>query len=272
MDISRCDISLQEALDNAHEGEVINLGHRVFREKVYVTKKNITLVGQGAKVVYNASHGTIIPKSMGGDGKRVFGTTGSATFTVKSGANGFKASGITFENDFVRADKPRGQAVAFKSEVCDMVLDNCRFLGEQDTLYVDEGENNIISNSYISGDIDFIFGSAECVFSNCEIVGFKHGYFMAPNTYVRYKHGFVFKNCQFKLAVGAKLYLGRPWYPSGAKMPVYPKAKFINCHFDKEIILDFIKMHDGDPDLYELVVEDSYFGDDKVNLNLSKLG
>lgn len=256
MDISDKKITLNEALKMASEGETIYLGNRIFIEKIYVEKKNIELVGNGAIITFCASHGTIIPKKLGGDGIKTYGTTGSATFTVKKEGEGFKASGITFENSFKRNGAKNGQAVAFKSETSHIRIEKCRFISEQDTLYIDEGINNEIKDSSISGDVDFVFGSAQCKFTNCTFLGINNGYFIAPDTYDIYPSGFTFIDSRFLLAENASLSLGRPWFPGGAKHFVYPKAKFIRCEFDSKIDLKMIRMHDTDPIRYELDFED----------------
>lgn len=272
VDISKSDVGLQETINNLDDDRTIYLGSRTFKEKVYVTKPNITLIGEDAKIIYDAYHGGVIPKSLGGDGKKVWGTTGSATFTVKEGADNFRALGISFINCHHKIkNKNDEQAVAFKSEASHLLIEKCEFLSEQDTLYIDLGCNNVIKNSYICGDVDYIFGSAECSFYDCVIESIGSGYVIAPNTYNLHVEGLKFFNCIFKVQGNYEVYLGRPWYPSGAKYYVYPKALFKNCIFNVKINLKFVKMHAGDPFKFELVLVNCMYKGQLLSKNLSEI-
>lgn len=272
IDLANNNLSLAESLAKAKPYDTINLGKRRFEEKIIITTPHLTLIGTGATIVYNASHGDIIPFSLGGDGTKTFGTTGSATFTVKKEASFFKAEGITFINSYQRSGRANEQAVAFKSEASNVNINNCQFISNQDTLYLDDGKDIILTNCQVVGDVDFVFGSASALLENCSLVAINDGLFLAPNTYTSFSSGFVFVNCNFKLQNGLKktVYLGRPWYPSKAKEPVYPRVELINCHIDEDIKLEFIKMHVGDPDSYQVRIIDTFYGDKVINRVLSK--
>lgn len=273
LDLKKLNLSLKEALDRVNDGEVILLDNKTYFEKIELTKKNITLIGQeNTKISFGAHSGMIIPSNLGGDGVKTFTTTTSATFRVKEGADGFKAFGITFENSYKMGNDTKGaQAVAFKSEINDLSIENCKFIGEQDTLYIDNGKNNKISSSYIEGDIDFIFGSADCTFSNCEIVGLnrKRVYFTAPSTLLDNKKGFHFKYCTFK-SEAPLAHLGRPWYPRSATKEIYPRLILKNCKLYGNINLDLIKMNEKDLRLYELRIKKSIINNLEVNLDIVK--
>jgi len=273
LDLKKLNLSLKEALDRVNDGEVILLDNKTYFEKIELTKKNITLIGQeNTKISFGAHSGMIIPLNLGGDGVKTFTTTTSATFRVKEGADGFKAFGITFENSYKMGNDTKGaQAVAFKSEINDLSIDNCKFLGAQDTLYIDLGKNNKINSSYIEGDVDFIFGSADCTFNNCEIVGLNKDnvFFTAPSTYHDNKKGFHFKYCIFKTDA-PKTYLGRAWYPSGAKKPVYPRLILKNCKLMGNIELDLIQMNPTDKRIYELRIKNSLLNNNELNLDIVK--
>ncbi len=273
LDLKKMHLSLKEALDIAKDGEVILLENKTYFEKIELKKKNITLIGQDKTAIsFGAHSGMIIPTNLGGDGEKKFRTTTSATFRVLEGADGFKAFGITFENSYKRgSDGEGGQAVAFKSEINDLTIENCRFIGAQDTLYIDDGRNNKITNSYIEGDVDFIFGSADCTFNNCEIVGLNREfvYFTAPSTYQDNKKGFHFKYCKF-ITEAPKAYLGRCWFPGGAKKPVYPRLILKKCNLKGNIELDLIQMNDNDPRTYELRIKDSLFNNVETDFDIIK--
>ncbi len=251
--------TLKNILSKANPFDVILLADKVYFEQIKVTIPNLKMFGQKhTKICYNASHGTIIPKEAGGDGIRVYGTTGSATFTVTKEATGFTAYQITFENSFDRTGKKDGQAVAFKAECGNVELIDCSFIGFQDTLYMDGGSNNIVMNCTIMGDVDFIFGSADCLFINCNIIArYFNGtaYFLAPDTYEHRKEGFIFKDCTFEAMPEVTAYLGRAWFPSGAKEPVYPRVGLFHCKLKGHIILELLQMHPQDPRRYEVRLE-----------------
>lgn len=269
IDLINNDLSLSEALKQASDGDTILLDDKTYNEKIYVYKKNITIIGNGSSAIsYNDSNATIIPASFGGDGIKTWGTTGSATFTVKEGADGFTAKNVTFINSFDRRKVTKGgQAVAFKSEISNMKIENCKFISQQDTLYVDLGKNNTIINSYIEGDVDFIFGSADCEFINCDIKAVNiHGkaFYLAPDTYIANEKGFVFNNCRFTADDNMELHLGRAWFPGGAIMPVFPIATLIDCKLYGDINMDLIQMHEKDPRTYSLKLINTYLNDNLI--------
>ena len=105
------------------------------------------------------------------------GTTGSSSFFIFG--EGFIAKNITFEN----SAGPVGQAVAVRIESDKVAFENCRFLGDQDTLYP-HGKNSrqYYRNCYIEGTVDFIFGWSTAVFEDCTIFCKTAGYITAPST------------------------------------------------------------------------------------------
>lgn len=255
IDLKKNNLSILEALKIAKSGDELILDDKIYKEKIIINTPNLTFKGtKNTKITFDNCSSDIIPEKFGGDGIKTFGTTGSATFTVAKEASFFKAYNIIFENSYKRIGKMHSQAVAFKSEADNIYLNNCTFLSHQDTLYIDYGKNNEIISSKIYGDIDFIFGSADCFFKNCEIYALNdeidHAYYTAPSTYICNNNGFIFNNCNFYTKPNMEVYLGRPWYPSKALMEVIPRISFINCSFSKDINLSLKQMHEGDPDNY----------------------
>ena len=116
---------------------------------------------------------------------------------------------------------------------------------------MDNGTSNLIINSYIEGDVDYIFGSSDTVFKDC-IINTKSlhdfAFFLAPNTYCQNIHGFIFKDCIFK-SNDIKTILARRWYPSGAISPVLPRITIMDSKYIGNIDLDIITMHENDPTL-----------------------
>lgn len=76
------------------------------------------------------------------------------------------ASGITFENT---AGPDVHQAVAFRSDGDLSIIENCGFLGNQDTLYV-HSLRQFYKSCHIEGNVDFIFGNAAAFFQDCVIL------------------------------------------------------------------------------------------------------
>ena len=133
---------------------------------------------------------------------------------------------------------------------------------------MDYGSNNIVKNCYIEGDIDFIFGSADCIFIDCNInavrVG-KNAYFTAPDTLIINQYGFIFKDCKFTTDLNLNTYLIRPWYPSGAPQPVYPRITIIDSEFYGNI--DFYPQQMKKQSNSECVIKfyNSYLNNEKID-------
>lgn len=197
--------TLQKALDacKAFPDERITIWIKpgTYQEKVEVHSwtTKVSLVGENA--------GTTIltfGDYSGKDGINTF-----TSYTVKVMGNDFHAENITFEN----SAGPVGQAVALHVEADRCVFRNCRFLGNQDTMYAaGEGSRQYFVNCYIEGTTDFIFGAATAVFEDCRIHVKKNSYITAASTPQGQPYGYVFIHCELTAEPEAtKVYLGRPW-------------------------------------------------------------
>jgi pectinesterase len=146
---------------------------------------------------------------------------------VKVLGNDFYAENITFEN----SAGPVGQAVALHIEGDRAVFKNCRFIGNQDTMYTGgENSRHYFKNCYIEGTTDFIFGAATAVFENCHIHSKKNSYVTAASTPEGKKYGYVFLNCRLTAATDInKVYLGRPWRN-------FAKTVFVNTELGAHIL------------------------------------
>lgn len=184
----------------------------VYNEKIELPANNtdVTFIGESVEK-------TIITfNDYSGRGK----LTTFTSFTAKISGNRFRAENITFANTAGRV----GQAVALYVDADQAVFVNCRFLGDQDTIYA-AGENarQLFVDCHIEGTTDFIFGPSTAVFKNCTIRGKTNSYITAASTPHWKKFGFVFLNCTVKSDSGVnKLFLGRPWR-------AYAKTAFIGC-------------------------------------------
>ncbi|WP_303919872.1 pectinesterase family protein [Draconibacterium sediminis] len=148
------------------------------------------------------------------------------TYTLKVEADDFNAENLTISN----AAGPVGQAVALHVEGNRCRFKNCKFLGNQDTAFLDgENSNQLFENCIITGTTDFIFGSATVVFHKCTIISKKDSYITAASTQKNKDFGFVFLDCNLQADEGVHtVYLGRPWRP-------YAKTVFLNCFLGKHI-------------------------------------
>jgi len=195
----------------------------IYKEKLVLpeSKNKVTLLGESADKTIITNDDYAQKKNRFGE---EMGTTGSSGFFVFG--NEFTAKNITFEN----SAGPVGQAVAVRVEGDQIIFENCRFLGNQDTLYPHgDKSRQYYKNCYIEGTVDFIFGWSTVVFEGCEIFCKTSGYVTAASTSEESSYGFVFINCRITgNAPDGSFYLGRPWRPCA-------KTVFIECEMSKVI-------------------------------------
>jgi pectinesterase len=246
--------SIRQAIDsipkNNSQNIKIFIKNGVYKEKLFIENFNINLIGENAEktIITFADYA----KKKFFDG-RVMGTFNSYTFYI--GGNDFKAENITFKNSS-GSGKIYGQAIACYVDSDNSYFKNCRFLGNQDTLFTGPlppspiipgsfsgprenaprlSTTQYYDNCFIEGDVDFIFGSAKAIFNKCEIFSKNriekiNGYITAPSTPSNQEFGYVFINCKLTSDADPEtVYLGRPWRE-------YAKSVFINCWMGEHII------------------------------------
>lgn len=191
----------------------------VYNEKIVLPTDNtdVTFIGESVdKTIINFDDYS---------GKAKLNTFTS--YTAKISGNRFRAENITFLN----SAGPVGQALALYVDADKAVFKNCKFLGNQDTIFC-TGENSrqYFVDCYIEGTTDFIFGPATAVFQNCTIRAKTNSYITAANTPQGKKFGFVFLDCKIMADSSVtKLALGRPWR-------AYSRTAFIRCRLPKQIV------------------------------------
>ncbi|KAL4644036.1 hypothetical protein ACB092_02G134200 [Castanea dentata] len=220
--------AVNAAPNNTVDGKrfVIRIKAGVYEEivRVPLEKKNVVFLGDGiGKTVITGSLAV---------GQPGISTSSSATVAVLG--DGFMASGLTFQNT-AGADKDNQthQAVAFKSSSDLSVIENCEFLGNQDTLFA-QALRQFYKSCRIVGNVDFVFGNAAAFFQDCQILvkprqvapekGGKNYMTAHGRTDPAQSTGYVFYNClingteeYMKLYHGAtnpeihSNFLGRPW-------------------------------------------------------------
>ena len=169
-------ISVNEAVQAAKSGDTIFVSSGVYRERVEITKPDITLIGEDNTVIeYDLYARKIV------DDEKL-GTFRSYTMLVN--ADNFICKNITIANT-AGFGYEVGQAIALYAEGDSITFEDCRFLGHQDTLFtgplpfreIERGgfkgptefaERRVMHQTYrrcyIEGEVDFIFGSASAYF------------------------------------------------------------------------------------------------------------
>ncbi|KAL6506010.1 hypothetical protein OROHE_022729 [Orobanche hederae] len=231
-----CDCStIQEAVDKAADDSerrfVIWIKKGVYNETVRVgfEKKNVVFLGDGMGK-------TVITGSMN-VGQPNVSTRNSATVGVLG--DGFMARNLTIENT---AGAGANQAVAFASDSDLSIIENCEFLGHQDTLYAN-ALRQYYKSCHIEGTVDFIFGNAASIFKDCIILvrprqvdpekGEQNVVAAHSRTDPAQATGFVFQDCvingtqkYMELYYGNpkvhRTFLGRPWKE-------FSRAVYIDC-------------------------------------------
>ncbi|RSN97119.1 pectate lyase [Streptomyces sp. WAC 05379] len=208
---------------------VIAVKPGTYREtvKVPANKPHVTIQGTGGSrkdtvIVYNNAAGTPKP-----DGSGTYGTGGSATVAVE--ADDFQARNLTFSNDFdekANQNLSGHQAVALRTAADKVFLDGVIVDGDQDTLLLDTAAKDrlgrvYVVNSYVMGNVDFVFGRATAVVDRSVITlkkrwdGSSGGYVTAPSTAANRK-GILIANSSVGGDVSASsFHLGRPWHAGG---------------------------------------------------------
>jgi pectin methylesterase-like acyl-CoA thioesterase len=249
--------SIQQAIDAARPGAVIRILPGVYRQALRITQPGLRLSG-----VSTDPRTTVIVEG------RSAATTGSTflSATVEVRADDFRAENLTFANDYTVShaqSKQGSQALALLVTGDRAVFRNLRLLGHQDTLYAGSGHcspppktlepcapsRQYFVDSYLEGNVDFIFGNAKAVFERCEIRSLSHsiGYVTAQGKhYTTQDSGFVFNQCRLTAEPKvAHVWLGRPWRR-------YASVVFLNSILGPHIEpLGWREWHPGETDFLE---------------------
>lgn len=206
--------------------KVIYVKKGVYKEKLIVPSflTNIEICGEDRDntIITFDDHANIKDERLPNNHK--LGTF--RTYTMKIEGCDITLKNITIENNAAKL----GQAVALHTEGDRLIFINCRFLGNQDTIYTGvAGTRLYFVGCYIEGTTDFIFGPSIAWFEDCTIKSKSNSYVTAASTPNGQQYGYVFNNCKLIADDGVeKCYLGRPWRP-------YAYTLFMNCELGKHI-------------------------------------
>ena len=193
----------------------IRVKNGIYKEKIAVLEGNTQL-----SIIGESTDKTIISFGDNFDKMNRGRNSTFYTYTLKVDASDFVLENMTVEN----SAGPVGQAVALHVEGDRCVFRNCRFLGNQDTVYAaGKFSRQYFVNCYVEGTTDFIFGEATAVFERCSLHCKVNSFLTAASTTEGKPFGFVFLNCKITAALGVdKVFLGRPWRS-------FAKVAYLNC-------------------------------------------
>lgn len=245
--------TVQAALDGVPSGtagnrSVIRIAPGTYVEKLTLgsSKSYLTLLGATTDAADTVLSFNLNATSDNGSGGTV-GTTGSTSTTING--DDILAANLTFANS---TPDNVAQAVALKTNGDRIAFQNCRFIGFQDTLYIDGPAGDLhriyIRDSFITGDTDFIFGRGTAVFENSVINSSDRQYITAPRTEASNPYGFVFIDSTLEVgpnpditptpngAANNSTYLARPWQYDSTDPVVQSKTVFIDTKMGPHII------------------------------------
>lgn len=193
---------------------VIYVKAGVYDEQIIIPKKltNLMIIGDGIdKTIFTGSRNVALMKGMT--------TYLSGTMIVQG--DGFVGRLFTCRNT---AGASGHQAVATRVTADKVAFHRVKFDGFQDTLYC-HALRQFYRDCVVIGTVDFIFGNANAVFQNCQIIARKTTLRGQQNTYTaqgrvnKYQNtGLAFQDCNFDGTADLKrnvqyypTYLGRPW-------------------------------------------------------------
>lgn len=209
-------------------GGEVRIAPGTYREKLWIGKPNVHLIGTGAKpeqvvLVYADSSITV-------------GNT-YKTPSVYVAGDGFRADNLTISNDWGSdPSRKNSQAVALAISGDRAVLTRVRILSTQDTLYLVQPQGkqsrHVFRDCYVEGHVDFVFGNAKAYFERCHLHGVERSniFFTAQSRNSPDEDSaFVFSDCRLtSYPASDGVFLGRAWRP-------YARVIWLNTRMDAPI-------------------------------------
>lgn len=248
--------TIQEAVDLAPLGSYIKVLPGMYYEKIKVTRP-VKLIGTNPlnTIIYGYEADTggidgnllvevnLLPKDL----TSAPGATQDKFADIKDAT--FSCANITFYNKGAEWNKTWGYTERRSIALCmkgvqQGYIENCIFLGQQDTLYLRSGRA-YMKNCYIEGEVDFICGGQTVYFDACKIYSLNYangGYITAAapadsaTKDLSYANGYVFNKCIVtgdKKLINAKkkVFLGRGAWNGGSATAGNAQAKvvYVDC-------------------------------------------
>ncbi|MDR1754910.1 MAG: pectin methylesterase [Eubacterium sp.] len=241
--------SALEKIDYSQKATLL-LKKGVYNEKILCEKQDIEIIGESMDE-------TIIE---GAQGAHQTDECGETLGTFRTYTMFFIVERLTLKNlsiiNSIGEGKKFGQGLACSIDARKAYCENVAFKGHQDTLFtgpLPEQEvllggfkgplqfrerllnHHYYKDCYIEGDIDFIFGGANALFENCDIVCLEQsntrlGGYITASSALPGEVGYLFYKCRVSSNCDKKhfYYLGRPWRENAA-------TSFIDCDISDAI-------------------------------------
>lgn len=200
---------------------VITVKKGTYTEMVYVGKPMITVQGEdrNATVIQYADNNNF--NTLTGNNRAMFSVD----------APDFVLQTITLHN---LTPKGGSQAEAFRANALRVTVNRVNLMSFQDTFLVN-GNNcsAFVTDSYIEGDVDFMWGSGAVYFQRCELKALNPGYYAQVRN-GQNGFGHVYVDCTLDSAPGVTgMYLARI-DPTPGNFP-YSQVIYLNCAMGSHI-------------------------------------
>ena len=143
-----------------------------------------------------------------------------------------KASNVALVNLTVLNSTPKGgsqaEAVILNgTTTARAIISNVDLFSYQDTLQVNG--QGYVTDSHISGDVDYMWGGGPCFFNNCRLTALSSGGYHTQIRNGSTGHGYVFLNCTLDAASGVSgMFLARIDPSASGGFP-YSEVVWLNC-------------------------------------------
>lgn len=199
--------TVQAALDfvpaNNTTPTTIQVRNGTYFEQIgFQSKHFITLVGEDVDQ-------TVIEYPNNNTFNNVSGVYHRATMVAQS-VHDFTLANLTVRNS-TPLNGSQAEAIVINGSSSTLgrnILTRCKFYSYQDTVQLNR--QVYVSDSYIEGDVDFLWGSGPAFFENCDIRILRTAGYFTQIRNGNTNHGYVFRHCRFTAPAGITgTYFGR---------------------------------------------------------------
>lgn len=222
------------AIPSTFEGKfVIYIKEGTYKEKLLLRQANVVLVGDGADktiITWDDYQGLYNGSTESDERNR-------RSYTLRTEGKGTIIQDLTIENTHQNNTGSGDQAMAVEVFNGSASFFNCNITGYQDTFL---GRNNnvyaYVKDSFVEGNVDFIYGNSVMLFDGCQINVNRNGAAItAPSTSAAAPYGIVFLDCDvtadqvgFDGKTISDIYLGRAWKDAA-------KSVWVRCKMPKTL-------------------------------------